>query len=162
MVLPNFCNGTKSTILAFSVLIFNQPISDNKFNIKSHRSPISKSIFHIVIFKVFDLNSRNRLTSKAGLWFVLQLSSKSKLAPFSGNLPLPTSEVPKSYFILEVSSHCDGESFSPPPAMSYFQDLEEKASCTRVGPFGEPYNVMIMGQFTEILPSATKCMGSHV
>ena len=46
--------------------------------------------------------------------------------------------------------------------MSYFQDLAEKASCTRVGPFGEPYNVMIMGQFTEILPSATKCMGSRV
>ena len=24
----------------------------------------------------------------------------------------------------------------------------------------KPYNVMIMGAFTEILPSATKCMGS--
>ena len=124
-------------------------------------SVVPLAMFRTVIFKVFDLNSRNRLTSKAGLRFVLQLSSKSKLAAFNGNLTLPT-EVSKFYFILEVSRHCDGESFSPPPAMSYFQDLAEKASCTRVGPFGEPYNVMIMGQFTEILPSATKCMGSHV
>ena len=54
--------------------------------------------------------------------------------------------------------------FFDSPLLLLFQDLGEKASCTRVGPFGEPYNVMIMGRleltFTEILPSATKCMGS--